>query len=155
MQEYVEDKTVSISIKATKMTGLVLAQAMRALLNQSQDKKHKLGKQSLKSLRKHGSNLENIEIGNGNIGSFSRIARKYEIDFALKRDNTEMPPRWLVFFKGKDADSIKLAFDEYSKKMLKTQNLKPSILSKLNKFKELTKTTLAPVKTRNMGGHEL
>jgi predicted RNA binding protein with dsRBD fold (UPF0201 family) len=160
MQEVVEEKSVSLAVRGTKMTGRLLAKAIRALYQKAKNNKNKApivmhGKQSLKSLSKDGSSLSTIEITDKNIGSFKKTARKYNVDFSLKRDNSLTPPKWLVFFKAKDADSLTAAFKEYSNKILKTKELKPSMLTKLNKFKELSKSAAAPVKSRNRGGHEL
>lgn len=57
----------------------------------------KRGKQSLDSMMKDGSQLTNIEITDRNIRSFERIARKYSIDYSLKKDKAVSPPRYLVF----------------------------------------------------------
>ena len=46
------------------------------------------------------------------------IAKKYHIDFALKKDKTQSPPRYLVFFKGRDADVMTAAFKEYAAKSM-------------------------------------
>ena len=155
MQEYVDDKTVALSVKATKITGRLLAQAMRAFLKKAREPTIKHGKQSIKSLTKQGACLSNIEISGDNIGSFSKTARKYNVDFALQKDSSETPPKWMVFFKAKDADSLTAAFNEYSKTMLKAKNRKPSLLNALEKAKELVSQIAAPVKNRNKGGHEL
>lgn len=160
MQEAVEEKTVALGMKGTRITGRMLAKAMQAFIRMAKKTKSKTGQpqqgeQSMKSLKKHGSSLSNIEINSGNIGSFKRIARKYNIDFALKRDDSEAPPKWLVFFKGKDADALTAAFNEYSKKILNVKSKSPSIISKLAKFRQLSKSKSAPVKNRSMGGHEL
>ncbi|MCI9305748.1 MAG: alcohol dehydrogenase catalytic domain-containing protein, partial [Lachnospiraceae bacterium] len=32
------------------------------------------------------------------------LAKKYNVDFAVKKDKTVAPPKYMVFFKGKDAD---------------------------------------------------
>lgn len=48
---------------------------------------------------------------------------------------TETPPRYLVFFKGRDADVLTAAFKEFSAKKL-TQEQKPSIRKVLSDFKE-------------------
>lgn len=64
--------------------------------------------------------------------------KKYGIDFALKKDATEQPPRYLVFFKGRDADALTAAFREFSAKKL-TQEQKPSIRKVLVAFKEKAK----------------
>ena len=63
------------------------------------------------------------------------------MDFAVKRDNNAQPPKYLIFFKAKDADALIAAFTEYSQKRVKQQS-KPSILARLSKFKELVKGTI-------------
>jgi hypothetical protein len=155
--EQINDKAVALVVKGAKMTGRTLAQAMQAFLKKMQEPKkdHKHGKQSIKSLTKQGSSLSNIEITEKNIGSFKKVARKYNIDFALKRDDAENPPKWLVFFKAKDADALTAAFKEYSNQILKVKAKKPSMIAKLNVFKALAKTRAAPVKNRSKGEIEL
>ena len=69
------------------------------------------------------------------IKAFESTAKKYGIDFALKKDATESPPRYLVFFKGWDADVLTAAFKEFSAKKL-TQEKKPSIRKLLSTLKE-------------------
>ena len=59
---------------------------------------------------KHGAGVSNIEITDQNIEAFSATAKKYGIDFALKKDTTGEIPRYLVFFKGRDADAVTAAF---------------------------------------------
>ena len=156
MQEQVNDKTVALSVKAAKLTGRLLAKAMQEFLKKAREPtppKH--GKQSVKSLTKQGASLTNIPIDGDNIGSFNKIARKYNVDFALKKDSSETPPKWLVFFKAKDADALTTAFNEYGKIQLKQKNRKPSLLAALAKAKELVSQLAPPVKNRNKGGHEL
>jgi hypothetical protein len=155
VQEELENKTVQLTIQATKITGRLLAKAMRALLKKLSEPNFKTGKQSLKSLQKHGSSLSDIEITCDNIGSFNKIARKHNVDFALKKDSSETPPKWMVFFKAKDADALTASFNEYSKIQLKQKNRKPSLVSALEKAKELVSQIAPPVKTRSKGGHEL
>ena len=62
----------------------------------------------------------------------------YDIDFALKKDSTEMPPRYLVFFKGRDADALTAAFKEFSAKKLNKEQ-KPSIRKALATFRDAAK----------------
>ncbi len=128
---------------------------MRAYLQKSRTTTIKLGRQSVKSLQKQGASLENIEISSDNIGTFKRTARKHNLSFALKRNNAETPPRWIVFFKAKDSKALEAAFSEYSRSVLKQKNRNPSMLAELAKFKELTKTAADPVKNRDRGGLEL
>ena len=68
------------------------------------------------------------------------MARKYGIDFALKKDSSTQPPRYLVFFKSRDADALTAAFREYSGRVVKdTSREKPSIRRQLSKLQEVVK----------------
>jgi hypothetical protein len=155
MQEQINDKTVALSVKAAKITGRLLAQAMRNFMKKAREPTYKHGKQSIKSLTKQGASLSNIEITGENIGSFKRVARKYNVDFALKKDSSETPPKWMVFFKAKDADSLTAAFKEFSSIQLKHKKSRPSALDALEKAKELVSAIAPPVKKRHKGEHEL
>lgn len=156
VQEDIEQKTVALSIKATKLTGRLLAKALAAALRkmrQARDAPHQ-GKQTVKQLAKQNAGLTNIEITDGNIKSFERVARKYGVDFALKRDNGS-PPKWLVFFKARDADALTAAFTEFSRDTLK-KTQRPSVLEAMRSFKELVKSAvLDRSKVRERGGPEL
>ena len=137
MQEQVNEKTIALYIKTGKLTADTLQKAMKSLLNQmkKQNDKQPHGKQTLKQLMKQNTGVSNIEITEDNIKAFESTAKKYGIDFALKKDTTENPPRYLVFFKGRDADVLTAAFKEFSAKKL-TQDKKPSIRKLLSDFKE-------------------
>ena len=137
MQEEVTQKTMAFSIKSAKLTAQVLQAAARKFLETQNKGKTKLhhGKQTLKQLAKQNAGLSNIEITEGNIKAFEQTAKKYGIDFALKKDSTETPPRYLVFFKGRDADVLTAAFQEFSAKKL-TQDKKPSIRKLLSDFRQ-------------------
>ena len=151
--EQINDKTVALSIKGAKVTGRMLAQAMRAFLKKVREPTHKR-KQSLKSLTKQGASLADLEISGDNIGSFKRTARKYNLDFALKRDDSEKPPKWIVLFKAKDSKSMESAFKEYSSKNELKRKNKPSMLKRLEKFKKLAKSVAPPAKNRSRGERE-
>lgn len=139
MQDEINEKTVAISIKATKLTAQTLQNALKLLLAQmkKQHDKNKIphGKQTLKQLARQNAGLSNIEITEGNIKEFESTAKKYGVDFALKKDSTENPPRYLVFFKSRDADALTEAFREFSAKKLQ-RDKKPSIRKLLSKLKE-------------------
>lgn len=68
---------------------------------------------SAKQLVTSGSGVSNIEITDSNIKSFERNARKYGIDFSLKKDKSRDPSRYIVFFRGRDTDVVNQAFKEY------------------------------------------
>ena len=137
MQDEINEKVVALSVKGAKLTAETLQKAIKAMLAQAKKKQEKQphGKQTLKQLAKQNAGLSNIEITEGNIKAFEHTAKKYGIDFALKKDSTEIPPRYLVFFKGRDADALTAAFKEFSAKKL-TQEQKPSIRKLIVSLKE-------------------
>ena len=137
MQDEVNEKTIALYIKTGKLTAQTLQKAMKAILSKGKKQlaKPPQGKQSLKQLMKQNAGVSNIEITKDNIKAFESTAKKYGIDFALKKDSTEIPPRYLVFFKGRDADALTAAFKEFSAKKL-TQEQKPSIRKLIVSLKE-------------------
>ena len=167
VQDQVNEKSVALVIKSGKLTSATLAKAMKIFMNGGSKLAKKLstpknyqgkGKQSVKHLTKQGAGVSNIEISDKNIKSFETVARKYGVDFALKKDTTETTPKWLVFFKGKDADALTAAFKEFSAKEAKKQRNaeKPSVIKNLQKNTAKVKTqVIAKEKKKSRGGHEL
>ena len=137
MQDQVNEKVVAVSVRTTKLTALVLQAAIKQVLVKMKAQRGKMprGKQTLKQLMRQNTGISNIEITDSNIKDFTATAKKYGIDFALKKDATETPPRYLVFFKGRDADVLTAAFKEFSAKKL-TKEQKPSIKKLLATMKE-------------------
>ena len=111
----------------TKLLTLCLKPSALSQIKKQIDKQQTPhGKQTLKQFVKQNAGISNIEITNDNIKAFESSAKKYGIDFALKKDTAETPPRYLVFFKGRHADALTADFKEFSVKRL-TQEKKPSI----------------------------
>ena len=130
MQEEITGKAVALIVDGARMSEQVLEKALNAYLDAQKNKKPKIyrGKQSLKHLARQNAGLANIEISDKNIKAFTQVAKKYHVDFALKKDTTAEKPRYLVFFKSRDADAITAAFQEFTaRKVLR----KPSIRKRL------------------------
>ena len=104
-------------------------------IQKSQKPKIYRGRQSLKQLASQNAGLANIEISDKNIKAFSRVAKKYHVDFALKKDTAAEQPRYLVFFKSRDADAITAAFQEFASRKMSREK-KPSIRDRLTQAKE-------------------
>ena len=137
MQEEVTGKSVALIIDGAKMSEQVLEKALQKFLEAQKNKSPKMhrGKQTLKQLAGQNAGLANIEISDRNIKAFTHVAKKYHVDFALKKDTTAEQPRYLVFFKSRDADAITAAFQEFaSRKMGRDE--KPSIRERLAQAKE-------------------
>ncbi|NCB94589.1 MAG: PcfB family protein, partial [Clostridia bacterium] len=85
-------KVIALSVKAGKMTGDTLKKAMQEYLNKLS---HPTGEQTVAQLMKQNQGLTNIEVTDGNIKSFEKTAKKYGIDFALKKDASQSPPKYM------------------------------------------------------------
>ena len=158
--DQISEKNVCLVIKGGKLTGQTLVRAMEMFLKQGKNKKPNApqkGKQSVKSLVQQGQGVENIDITTDNIKSFEGVARKYGVDFAVKRDNAERPPKWLVFFKSKDAPALTMAFKEFSAREAKRSVVrKPSVLENLRNLAEKVKEQIVDkVRNKSRGGHTL
>ncbi len=142
MQEDIEHRAVTLVINATKLTGRTLKSAIAKYLAQQQGKHRNRaspnGKQTVKQLVGQGQGVSNIEITDSNIKSFERVARKYGVDYALKKDVSGKIPKYLVFFKARDTDALTAAFKEFSGKTIKREK-KPSVLDQLRKLKAMMK----------------
>ena len=99
------------------------------------------GKQTVKQLIGQNQGVSNVELTDPSIRAFERIARKYGVDYAVKRDRANDPPRFLIFFKSRDADALTSAFNEYAGKKVRKAS-RPSVLQRLASFKERVKNTV-------------
>ena len=137
MQEEVTGKSVALIIDGAKISEQVLEKTLQKFLEAQKNKSPKMhrGKQTLKQLAGQNAGLANIEISDKNIKAFTHVAKKYHVDFALKKDTAAEQPRYLVFFKSRDADAITAAFQEFASRRMGREK-KPSIRERLNQAKE-------------------
>ena len=158
------EKNIALIVKGGKLTAKALAKAMKAFLSHGKQSNKNVtaqksmagkGKQSVAQLTRQGAGVSNIEISDKNIKAFESTARKYGVDFAVKKDTTENPPKWLVFFKGRDADAITAAFKEFSAKQLTKTAQKPSVLLGLKNLMEKVKNQVLDQTKHKQKGREL
>ena len=155
MQEEVENRTLTLVVSGTKFTGRLFKAAISKYMAHRREKKLEKqrsrdspvtpkGKQTVKQLIGQNQGVSNIEINDPSIKDFERIARKYGVDYAVKKDRSASPPKYLIFFKASDADALTAAFSEYTQKKVKKadRSERPSVLEKLAQFKELLKNTV-------------
>ena len=167
-----KEKIIALCVQTTRMSTGVLKASMRKFLDgmsrqkqkrvqvkqavktgkaqekgrekerKRQEMKKPHGKQTIKQLIAQGAQLTNIQ-------SFDRVARKYGIDYSLKKDSHMEPPLYLVFFKSKDVDVMTAAFKEYAGVELdQSKKKKPSVRKKLQKTQERKAKQRQRVKTR-------
>ena len=132
MQEEVEQKTFNIVVSTTKLTARTILNAGKAAIQQQQAKMAG-GKQSVRMLLRQNRGVSSVGIDKTNIRGIERYAKKYGIDYAIRKDNSEMPPRYLVFFKAPDVEAFNAAFKEYSASLL-SKTKRPSVLEKLHEL---------------------
>ena len=155
MQEEVENRTLTLVVSGTKFTGRLFKAAISKYMAHRREKKLEKqrsrdslvtpkGKQTVKQLIGQNQGVSNIEINDPSIRDFERIARKYGVDYAVKKDRSASPPKYLIFFKARDVDALTAAFSEYTQKKVKKadRSERPSVLEKLAQFKELLKNTV-------------
>ena len=142
MQEEVEQRVVTLIVDCAKLTEQELKKALVKVLdklkNQKQTKQPH-GKMTVKQLASQNKGMQSIEVTDKNIGSFTKIARKYGIDFAPFKAKDQ--DRYLIFFKAQDTDAMTAAFQEYTAKVVRKKE-RPSVLETLAKFKALIKAAV-------------
>lgn len=156
MQEEIENRTVNLAISTTKLTarGIIrlaakgLAYIKRksreaALKNEKPD-----GRQTIQQLIGQNQGVTNIDISQTDLKGFEKYARKYGVDYAITKDKSVFPPKYLVFFKARDADAMTAAFNAYSAEVL-AKSKRPSTLSKLHKLIDAVKSIPTKVTSRD------
>ena len=136
MQEEVESRTVNLAVTTTKLAArTVIAAGLMYLRHREKVKGQKAseipsGKQSVKELIGQNQGVSSIDIAKTDLRGFEGVARKYGVDYAIRKDRSVIPPKYLVFFKARDADALTAAFNEYSAKVM-NRSRKPSVLKQL------------------------
>lgn len=156
MQEEIENRTVNLAISMTKLTarGIIrlaakgLAYIKRksreaALKNEKPD-----GRQTIQQLIGQNQGVTNIDISQTDLKGFEKYARKYGVDYAITKDKSVFPPKYLVFFKARDADAMTAAFNAYSAEVL-AKSKRPSTLSRLHELIDAVKSIPTKVTSRD------
>ena len=147
MQEEVEQKSLTLTVNAAKMTARLFRAAIAKYVAHKKEKKHDaqtgvryVGRQSVKKLVGQNQGVSNVELSGEDIKAFERVARKYGVDFAVKRAKGD-ETKYLVFFKARDADALTAAFQEYTDRRVR-QAERPSLMEILNEMKEKVARTV-------------
>ena len=105
MQEEIEQKSFNLMISTTKLSARTVLRAVKAAYRLYQSKASQ-GKQSVRTLLRQNRGVSSVEISKTGIRGLERYAKKYGIDYAIRKDTSEVPPRYLVFFKAPDAEAF-------------------------------------------------
>ena len=150
MQEEVETRTVAIVTSAAKFTGRLFKAAIcKYLEHRKLSKANKAraspviphGKQKVKQLIGQNQGVSTIESNDPDTKAFERAARKYGVDYAIKKVRTADKPKFVIFFKARDADALTQAFTEYTRKSAEREK-RPSVIQRIKILTEKVQNKL-------------
>lgn len=140
MQDEINEKIIGIGVKGAKLTVELVQKAMKKLLEELEKSGHEMtkslsvkrGEQTLKQLTAQDAGTSSIELTDPKLRQLRRELKKSGVDFSPVKAGKG---KYTLFFKGRDADAITHAFNQYSQKVVK-QAQKPSIRKLLSSMKE-------------------
>ena len=147
MQEEVENRTISLIISGSKFTGRLLKAAVSKYLAHRKEVKAQKsrdhpeehgGPVSMAELQAQKGDLRRLDISDPSLKEFDRIARQHEVKYSVFKLGKG---KYQVFFKAPSEEAMMAAFEKYSAKKLEKAN-RPSVLKRLNQFKELVKNAV-------------
>lgn len=147
MQEEVENRTISLIISGSKFTGRLLKAGISKYLAHRKEVKAQRsrdhpeahgGEVTMAELQAQKGDLRRLDISDSSLKEFDRIARQYEVKYSVYKLEKG---KYQVFFKAPSEEAMTAAFEKYSAKKLEKAN-RPSVLKKLNQFKELVKNAV-------------
>ena len=160
MQEEVENRTVNLVITTSRLSGRALVSgyrkfeeghrkraAARATRKNAKHVERPTGKQTVKQLIGQNQGVTSIDIAQTDLKGFEKHARSFGVDYAIVRDKSGETPKYLCFFKARDADAMTAAFKAYSAEVLRKEK-SPSVLKQLEKLKAYTQTLPKKVRTK-------
>lgn len=156
MQEEIENRTVNLAISTTKLTARGIIRLAAKGLAYIKRKSHEAalknkkpdGRQTIQQLIGQNQGVTNIDISQTDLKGFEKYARKYGVDYAITKDKSVFPPKYLVFFKARDTDAMTAAFNAYSAEVL-AKSKRPSTLSRLHKLIDAVKSIPTKVTSRD------
>ena len=140
MQDEINEKVIGIIAQAGKLTADVVQQAIQKTLAELQKSGQQLnktstvrhGEQTMKQLAAQNAGLSSVELTDPKLQLLKRELKKSGVDFSPVKAGKG---KYVLFFKGRDADAITHAFNQYSQKVVK-QAQKPSIRKLLSSMKD-------------------
>lgn len=153
INEEIARKTLSLEIKAAKVTGKLLLTLLKKLMKEAK----KLGgleklvkvngnEVKLKDMAKKGQ-LEEIPIEEAELKELKKELNRYGVKFSVMKDKES--GKYSVFFQAKDMKVMDKAFKHALSESEKKTERKESIHKNIEKFKEMTKNTVSKDKVKN------
>ena len=150
INEEIARKTLSLEIKAAKVTGKLLLTLLKKLMKEAK----KLGgleklvkvngnEVKLKDMVKKGQ-LEEIPVEEAEL---KKELNKYGVKFSVMKDKET--GKYSVFFQAKDMKMMEKAFKNALARSERKTERKESVRKNIEKFKEMAKNTVSKDKVKN------
>ena len=150
INEEIARKTLSLEVKAAKVTGKLLLTLLKKLMKEA----NKLGgleklvkvngnEVKLKDMAKKGQ-LEEIPVEEAEL---KKELNKYGVKFSVMKDKET--GKYSVFFQAKDMKMMEKAFKNALARSERKTERKESVRKNIEKFKEMAKNTVSKDKVKN------
>ena len=107
MQEEIEQKSFNLMISTTKLSARTVLRAIKAALRLYQSKASQGSKVSAPFCGQTVAYPAWKSARPASVG-WNAMPKKYGIDYAIRKDTSEVPPRYLVFFQSPGCRSISI-----------------------------------------------
>ena len=153
INEEIARKTLSLEVKAAKVTGKLLLALLKKLMKEAE----KLGgleklvkvngnEVKLKDMAKKGQ-LEEIPVEEAELKELKKELNKYGVKFSVMKDKET--GKYSVFFQAKDMKMMEKAFKNALARSERKTERKESVRKNIEKFKEMAKNTVSKDKVKN------
>ena len=153
INEEIARKTLSLEVKAAKVTGKLLLTLLKKLMKEA----NKLGgleklvkvngnEVKLKDMAKKGQ-LEEIPVEEAELKELKKELNKYGVKFSVMKDKET--GKYSVFFQAKDMKMMEKSFKNALATSERKAERKESIHKNIEKFKEMAKNTVSKEKIKN------
>ena len=153
INEEIARKTLSLEVKAVKVTGKLLLNLLKKLIKEAEKFRglEKLVKVNgnevkLKDMAKKGQ-LEEIPVEEAELKELKKELNKYGVKFSVMKDKET--GKYSVFFQAKDMKMMEKSFKNAIATSERKAERKESIHKNIEKFKEMAKNTVSKEKIKN------
>ena len=146
INEEIARKTLSLEIKAAKVTGKLLLTLLKKLGGLEKLVKVNGNQVKLKDMAKKGQ-LEEIPVEEAELKELKKELNKYGVKFSVMKDKET--GKYAVFFQAKDMKMMEKAFKNALARSERKTERKESVRKNIEKFKEMAKNTVSKDKVKN------
>lgn len=99
---------------------------------------------------RQGMALTNVRVLPEDMRDFQRVAKRYGIDFAVRRDSSFVPPRYFVFFKTTDMGAMTALIKEVARRQAARAS-RPSVRERITELAREVKKAVQKIREKVLG----